>query len=439
MAGGRASTTRHARGWLAGALAGLVAGCATYGEGFAPVGDALVQARPEQALARLERTAPGGPDRVLDLMNRGTVLQQLGRHEESNRDFARAKRLIERLRAPSVTEFALRLSVNEAQRSFVGAPHEQVMLHLMMALNFLSMGDLESARVEVLQMDVRLRELRLDGGESRYREDAFARYLAGLVHQALGERDDALIACLRAIAIFEAQEARFGVPPPPALVREAHRLARMLGRREDARDLEARFPAAVADAVPPPPDAARLVVVMGDGLGPIKSEIAVHEQHLGTGELFRIAVPAYVGQRGLASSVRLEVGARSVGADPVADIEAIARATLAERMDGIIARALGRAVVKHRIVDGAREQDEVLGVLANVATLATERADTRSWTTLPSRFFLAFADLPPGRHVAELRHDGGGHRFEPVELAAGETRFLFHQRYSPRNRTGWGH
>jgi hypothetical protein len=428
-----------ARDCATAALAGLLAGCATYSEGFAPIGEALVQARPERALARLEQAPPGGPDRVLDLMNRGTVLQQLGRYEDSNADFEQAKRLIERLRAPSVTEFALRLSVNEAQGSFVGAPHEQVMLHLMMALNFLSMGDLESARVEALQMDLRLRALGLDGGDSPYREDAFARYLAGLVHQALGERDDALIAYLRAIEIFAAQQPRFGVRPPPALVREAHRLARMAGRGDDARELRERFPEAVEHAGTPERRAGRLVVVMGDGLGPIKSEVAVHEQHLGTGELFRIAVPAYVGQRGLASSVRLQLGARSLPADPVADIEAIARATLAARMDGIIARALGRAVVKHRIVDGAREHDEMLGVLANVATFATERADTRSWTTLPSRFFLAFADLPPGRHVAELRYEGARHRFEPVELAAGETRFLFHQRYSPRNRTGWGH
>ncbi len=62
--------------------------------------------------------------------------------------------------ALSLREQAASFLLNDEGRSYEGAALEQVLIHLYEALNYLEMGDPEAARVEALQVDLRLRELR---------------------------------------------------------------------------------------------------------------------------------------------------------------------------------------------------------------------------------------------------------------------------------------
>ena len=89
------------------------------------------------------------------------------------------------------------------------------------------------------------------------------------------------------------------------------------------------------------------------------------------------------------------------------DIDAIARASLNARMPAITARAVARAIAKGVIqesVDKAGQKGDDAAVqligslLVRVASVATERADTRSWLTLPANVQLARLALPPGSY-----------------------------------------
>ena len=112
------------------------------------------------------------------------------------------------------------------------------------------------------------------------------------------------------------------------------------------------------------------------------------------------------------------------------DIEALAVGSLERRKPEILARALARAVLKYNASREAQKNNEALAFMVNVAGVLTERADTRSWSTLPSRISLLRWPLTAGHYridVDLLGDDGivvAQRTFEDVAIVAGEKRFL---------------
>jgi len=72
-------------------------------------------------------------------------------------------------------------------------------------------------------------------------------------------------------------------------------------------------------------------------------------------------------------------------------------------MPGIMARATARAVVKYNTQHTAQEKSSLAGLLMTVTNLVTERADTRSWTTLPQEIQLQRILLPVGTHQVSIQ------------------------------------
>ena len=107
------------------------------------------------------------------------------------------------------------------------------------------------------------------------------------------------------------------------------------------------------------------------------------------------------------------------------DIQAIAEKTLEAEMPLITARAVARMAAKDTFAavasnsgsSGDQGGAALLGLLVNVAAVATERADTRSWFTLPGDIYLARLPLPPGEHTLKLElHSRDGHLIDSSEI-----------------------
>ena len=85
------------------------------------------------------------------------------------------------------------------------------------------------------------------------------------------------------------------------------------------------------------------------------------------------------------------------------DIDALARYSLEQAMPGIMLRATARAVVKYNTQHTANENSSLAGLLLTITNLVTERADTRSWTTLPQQIELKRIVLPVGEHNVQIQ------------------------------------
>jgi len=118
-------------------------------------------------------------------------------------------------------------------------------------------------------------------------------------------------------------------------------------------------------------------------------------------------------------SARVSVSGKQASTQMMENIDAIARASLDSHMPAITARSIARAVAKGVIQEsvdraGNRKNDpavELIGSLfVRVAAIATERADTRSWLTLPANVQLARLSVPPGSYTVTVDLLGAGER-----------------------------
>jgi hypothetical protein len=97
----------------------------------------------------------------------------------------------------------------------------------------------------------------------------------------------------------------------------------------------------------------------------------------------------------------------------VTSVDTMARRSLADDMPGIIIRAWTRAIIKGAAEHAAnkKNQNEWAAFLIGLAGELTEKADERSWRTLPAEIAFARVTLPHGSHALSLPSGDGLRQF----------------------------
>lgn len=404
-------------------IVSALAACATYSDWAGRMERAVAEGDPARAMEVLERH--GGArarDTVLYLLNRAMLLRMDGALQDSNAAFEQAKALIEQLSALSISEQAGALTVNDLMRSYTSPSFERAMIHVYSALNYLELGEPERARVEALQLDTLAARL----GDDGLPMPAFARYLSGMVFETLGEWDDAMIDYRKAYQAYSQYPRDYGAGVPKALKRDLLRLAARQGLNDELARYREEFGELTSEGSRPAQG--EVVFLLHSGLAPIKRDTLT----AGTakdGQVVTVSMPYYARRRPQITSAQVAADGFQELAEPVEDLQGLALDTLEAQKPAILARAIARAVVKKKASSEAREKDETLGLMVNVAGALSERADTRSWSTLPNRIYLARLPLTAGSHTlhVELRDRDGraaGEREYTVRLERGAKRFI---------------
>ena len=417
-------------------LAALAA-CATFSDTIQSTESSLARQQPRAALAEYEKLKPNAADRVLYLMNTGMLQRMSGDYDASTRTLEAAKGQIEQLRALSLREQALSVTVNDATKAFIGEDYERVMVNNYLALNYLERGQLDAARVEALQVDVLLREKQQRTSKnSPYQEDAFARYLTGIVYEDEGEWSDAMIAYRKAYDAYNRQLKAFGVAMPETLKHDLIRLADRMGIADEAKRYREEFKIDQTLSEADLQERGEIIFIVDAGLAPLKREKAITAPNPATGRIVRVAVPEYRARAHPFAYARLSAEPESARTSRVENVEAIAMKTLDSEMPGITARAIARAVAKDSLAGAAAASGNnnssgaaLLGLAVNLAGVLTERADTRSWFTLPGEIHLARFALPPGEYKVKIELHAKDERvldsYEiKVALRKGEKKYL---------------
>ena len=137
----------------------LLTGCANYSSDFQHIEVLLQQQKPQEALLELEQHPVSGKDALLYFLNKAMLERMNGLYVESNASFEQAKEIIESLKGVSIQEQVGSLAINEGTKSYEGEPYEQMAIHIYEAFNYIALGQLDDARVEALQVDLRLQAL----------------------------------------------------------------------------------------------------------------------------------------------------------------------------------------------------------------------------------------------------------------------------------------
>ena len=414
-----------------------LAGCATYSQGFGPVEQNLAAQDPAAAMRILEKQRRPRNDLLLYLLNKAMLQRMQHDYAASNESFEQAKQIIQSYAAISVTEQTAAFVFNDTTRTYTGTPLEQVMLHVYAALNYLELGEVEAARVEALQVEVRLRQLMQDSPASALSVDPFARYLSGMIFEDLGEYSDAMIAYRKAYQAYQAHAELYALEIPEYLQRDLLRMARKVGLTNEYQQLQSRFAITLEGEPNPTGDKGEIVLLYHNGLAPIKREHSVAVVDPGSGQLIRVSLPYYQSRPEIITAARVSIQDNVTITQPVEAIDQIAHQTLEAYMPAITARAVARAVLKYNMAREAGKQNDVAGLLVNIVGFVTEQADTRSWLTLPTNIHMARLGLQPGNYnltielldtVGQIRHTTN---LTDVKVNAGERRYISYH-YIPR-------
>lgn len=417
----------------------LLSGCASYSDGMGRIEQLFAEGKSEAALKALDEQGAPERDRVLYLLNRAMILHMAGDYRGSNLALEQAKPQIERNAVSSVSEQAGALSVNDSVRAYAGAWYERIFVHLYAAMNYLALDQLQEARVEALQLDAALEQ----ADKKAPVPAGFAHYLSGMIFEATGEWDDAMIDYRKAYEAYRNYPDAYRLPIPTALKADLMRVAARQGFTDEIARYREEFGNDETQAKAQPSGKGNVTLILQSGLAPMKHD-TITSVYAADGRLVTIALPYYRARTPEVSQATVHAAGQEAEArtDLVEEVDRLAAAELESEMPLITTRAIARAVVKNKAIkQSAHQGNDALGLMMNVAGIITERADTRSWSMLPARIYVARLPLPPGQYdiVVDLRDAAGmvvGTRaYNNVTVKAEQTRFISLRWVTARNVT----
>jgi hypothetical protein len=351
------------------ALPLLLAGCAT------PLGSArqnFYANRLPQAEAALTNVVPRPKDKVLFLMERGTIRQQRGEYAESAKDYIAASDEIDRLVTYSLSKGATSLVINDTVQDFSGWPFERTLLHAFTAHNHLAVADWDNAAVEARRI------IRWLDPERRgdYPEDAYSRYMAGFCLEMIDDDSNAALQYRRANAL--AKNATID-PVTGRLTHKAPVVKKAATNTTENTEAPLLKPSQPTPATPGSNTAELVCFVMTGRAPPGDTDPAL---------LDAFAFPTYA---------EIWHQGRLLGRSHIlADVGELARLTAQKQALQKTLKTGTRVVAKEVVAHQVAQQNEGLGLLVWLVLMAMEQPDLRRWETLPRYLHVARVPCPPG-------------------------------------------
>ena len=425
----------------------------------------------------------GPKDALLRAMQHGLVLRRFGEFERSNVALQEADRLARERYTKSISQNLAAFLVSDNSLDFYPSALEWSMLHFYGMLNYLELGDRESALVEARRANQLVRRYANDNPGRTYNIDAAVQYMAGILQWSAGDLNDAVVSLRQSLAAYEQYDDAFGVPPPTPVAEDLVRVAGELGLDDVATQVRRSYLDLPGSVCRPPSgeDTGELVLLIEKGFvahraeqklyipilaeekdsileGDVESAVAAavlvlartvvimnelahsgreYPRHqdgviiatVGSAvglDLISLAWPVYELEAFTARDVRVAVdGGGACVPHLLQDLSAVAVRDFEERKTNVMLRMVVRGLLKEAGITVAEAKGEQLagnvgGFLARVASravaAATERADTRTWSTLPGEVWVVRSTLPAGQHVLEVSYVGlnGTERTETI-------------------------
>ena len=432
----------------------LMVGCAGYK--FQEIIEPLETGKPEDAYTYLQKQAPKKPD-IPYQFELGLVAHYANRFEESSKALDIAGNIAEDRYTKSLTMEAGSLITSDKLRPYSGTQYERLLSHYYRALNYVYLNQLDGALIECRRATALINYFKGEDEKYDFFGTGFLAYLSGMLFEAAGEWNDALISYKQAAEYYENAAEKTGVKTPNDIGNALVRLTRRLGFTDEFE----RYLEQYGEPPSHSENTGELILFYESGYVPpkreenlifpiLKKDDVEDEKFIPTligreGMVFedveleyllRVAIPTIDSQRprfaGIEVEIEKQASARGV---LVEDVENIAIETFKAERPIILFRTLVRGVGKYLLTRQADKKDEALGLLTNLAGVLTEQADTRSWRTLPNQIFMVRMPLPAGTHTLKLSFlDAKGqvrssHPVPGVEINVNRITFLNHRTY----------
>jgi hypothetical protein len=330
----------------------------------------------------------------------------------------------------SISRAAASLALNDNILEYAGEDHEILYTNLIMALNYISLGEFDEAFVEVRRANEKLElleqkyalaaeefnsgngddeekvEIDYEAVKVRFNNDAFARYLSMRMYAAEGKMDDARIDFDWLHSAFETQPHIYDFEPPDVKIASDDRALLSvvgltgLGPVKEALNLRIRTDKDLDLVQVLYTDSERKDVEYGHLPIPVSADY-----------YFKFAIPKLVSRSSIVSRIEILIDGKSVGElQLIEDISRVAGETFKAKSSLIYLRTVARAVAKGLAAHKLKVKADTGGLegwlkkaAVDVATDISENADLRSARYLPGRIFVGDFEIEPGVYDLGIR------------------------------------
>ncbi len=381
------------------------------------------------------RDAYGANAELLYLLDSAIVHLHCGDFETAQVRFHAAELLAEKLWTKSISRQTASLVTSDYVLAYEGEDYERALINMMSAIGYLQTGQIDDALVECRRLDSLLSLYNNKYNEKNiYKEDAFGRYLSGILNEADHELDDAFIDYLKAYKTYLDYEQHYDTPMPAALTEDLLRVAKVVGRVAEVETLQPDVSAREMLSYAETRTLGKIVFIQFSGRAPLKTEgnIYVPTKYGPVTVSFprlRLLPQACNFYRLTLSSPNARFDTELALAE---DIGRIALKNMDDKKARIITKTIARAVAKQLFINALASNEDknteaAVKTALNILNLFLERADTRSWRTLPGEIYMARLFVPPGEYtVRTMACDDDPTNLENILVEAGKTKYIVH-------------
>jgi len=391
----------------------LLSSCSSYShkEDTKLVIMALNNDNPAIALQVLESQDADKDNVVLENLHRGLLLHRLKKYKQSNKAFEIAKNKMTSLYGASISDQFKASIINDSYIEYAGDKYEQLIVHGFQILNYLFMNDVSGARVEVLQANTKMNKW----GKPKSGTDGYLwiHYLSGVVYEINNEDDSAIISYRKAYRIAQSQNKVNRAIYEPYI-----KLSYKLGFKNEYNKLSKLHNFNYDKNIKQ-----ETLLIFFNGTAPVKKEHRLLRYSNNLNKNVGIVLPFYpklnnslIGHNKQSMIIENNIN-HTTKTQQIESIEVLARSALQKNMPTMITRSLIRQVAKYQIIsqaDADNKNSLLLGIIARITSHVTERADTRSWFSLPNE--IQIARSPIDKQAKTVRIKSVGFTMKPIIL-----------------------
>ncbi len=347
-------------------------------------------------------------EKVLLRLEQGTINHFAGNYDASSNYYTYAENEIDALFTKSISRAIKSFLVNDNTLAYDGEDYEDIYLNVFKSLNYMHLNDYEGALVETRRISYKLERLndkynglvsalseadttsfekdKWKSGKTRFQNSALGHYLSTILYAKSNKPDDARISFNNLMKAYDDQPEVYDFEKPDP---------RKLTKIQDTENYN-------------------VLITAFSGRAPIKEAVDFRLYLEESDTYLKVSFPKLVPFQSRVARVSVSVDNDSLTqkVDLIEDMDKVAQEVYKVKEPIIYARAMVRAFLKmlasNKLAKESKKQDDVFGglvnVLGKVAQEASEKADLRSWQTMPGKAYSTVLSLPPGKHTVQIKY-----------------------------------
>ncbi|HKJ31943.1 MAG TPA: hypothetical protein VKA34_08940 [Balneolales bacterium] len=345
-------------------------------------------------------------DKVLFLLEKGTAYHFAGQYDSSFTAYENAEKEIQRLFSKSISRGIASFMVNDNILAYNGEDYENIYLNTFKSLNFIHQNNLGKALVEAKRMAYKLQSLNIKyqglvralskadttnqvswrSGKTNIQNSALGHFLSGIIYAKSNHPDDARIEYEQMLKAFTDQSVLY-----PNILLANNPLASM--KRSDAYNT---------------------ALISFTGRAPVKYEVNTRIYLAQEDFYLKLALPVlkiipsevYSVQAVLDDTLHMPLYMIENMDQVAAEVYKVKEPIIyARSFVRAFLKASGTVYAKNKLrKEGKRILSGLVNLFGKIATESTEKADLRSWQTMPGQVYANLLQLSPGTHKLHIEY-----------------------------------